>query len=82
VNKDYKDEIAGKLQYIYQVDTQSECYEIFNRSILNYISQMEETIDRLSGNTALASMVDSYQNLKYSSIEISQIAWPMFPPGR
>jgi hypothetical protein len=82
VSKEYKDEIAGKLYYIYEVDTFNECYDIFTKSVQVYLERMSETIDRLCGNTALASMVDSFENVKYSSLEISQIAYPMFPPGR
>ena len=43
---------------------------------------MGDMIEKLSDRNVLASVVDSYENMKYSSYEVASIAYPMFQPGK
>lgn len=81
-SEDHKAEMAQKLFYIYDYDFDNECSNIFNLSVQQYIERIDGMLDKLQGKNLLASVVDSYENIKYSSIEVATIAHPMFPQGK
>ena len=74
--------MAQKLSYIYDYDLDNECSNTFNQSVQEYIERINGMLEKLQGKNLLASVVDSYENIKYSSIEVATIAHPMFPQGK